>query len=95
MYLGKDHLRTPLPPYASPATRSDHSGMPPTWIGVGDIDLFHDESVAFATALQNAGVETTLDVYAGAYHGFDQVRPRAPQSRRMLADLIDHLGSHL
>ena len=95
MYLGKDHLETPLPPYASPAARSDHSGMPPTWIGVGDIDLFHDESVAFTTALQDAGVETTLDVYAGAYHGFDQVRPRAPQSRRMLADLIDHLGSHL
>ncbi len=51
MYLGDDHLDVDLPPYASPATRSDLSGLPPTWIGVGGIDLFCDESVAFAQAM--------------------------------------------
>ncbi|WP_275431228.1 alpha/beta hydrolase fold domain-containing protein [Corynebacterium tuberculostearicum] len=50
MYLGDDHLDVDLPPYASPATSSDLSGLPPTWIGVGGIDLFCDESVAFAQA---------------------------------------------
>lgn len=95
MYLGKDHLEAPLPPYASPALRTDLSGMPPTWIGVGDIDLFHDESVAFAQSLRDSGVDTSSDVYSGAYHGFDQIRPFAPQSRKLHADLIGHLGSNL
>ena len=95
MYLGDDHLDVDLPPYASPATRSDLSGLPPTWIGVGGIDLFCDESVAFAQALDAAGVDTTLDVWAGAYHGFDQIKPKAPQSRELLDALIDHLRRHL
>ncbi|MCZ9307181.1 alpha/beta hydrolase [Corynebacterium sp. c8Ua_181] len=95
MYLGNDHLDVDLPPYASPATRSDLSGLPPTWIGVGGIDLFCDESVAFAQALDAAGVDTTLDVWAGAYHGFDQIKPKAPQSRELFDALIDHLRRHL
>ena len=95
MYLGNDHLDVDLPPYASPATRADLFGLPPTWIGVGGIDLFCDESVDFAQALDAAGVETTLDVWAGAYHGFDQIKPKAPQSRELIDALIDHLRRHL
>ncbi len=95
MYLGNDHLDVDLPRYASPATRADLSGLPPTWIGVGGIDLFRDESVAFARVLDAAGVETTLDVWAGAYHGFDQIKPKAPQSRELIDALIDHLRRHL
>ncbi|MGR2751868.1 alpha/beta hydrolase [Agromyces arachidis] len=69
------------PPGAVPARRSDLRGLPPAWIGVGDIDLFHDEDVAYANALTAAGVDCTLDVVAGAPHGFETVARATPVAR--------------
>lgn len=91
-YLGADHIargeQGRLPQYASPARREDLKGLPRTWIGVGSIDLFHDESVAFARRLAEAGVPVDLEVYEGAYHGFEHIKPKAPQSRKLLTDFI-------
>lgn len=61
-------------PYAAPARRDDLSGLPPAWIGVGTCDLFHDEDLAYAARLQDAGVACELHVVPGAFHGFDLVR---------------------
>ena len=68
-------------PYAAPARREDLSGLPPAWIGVGTNDLFHDEDVAYAGRLEEAGVPCDLHVVDGAFHGFDAVLPRAGVSR--------------
>ena len=62
---------------AAPARRRDLGGLPPAWVGVGTLDLFHDEDVAYAGRLREAGVECALDVVEGAFHGFDAVRPKA------------------
>ena len=35
------------------------SGLPPTWIDVGTRDLFHDEDIAYAERLKEAGVQCT------------------------------------
>jgi acetyl esterase/lipase len=70
-YLGKVPGGADLPDYAAPARRKNLEGLPPAWIGVGTCDLFHDEDVAYATRLQEAGVPCTLKVVAGAFHGFD------------------------
>ena len=43
-YLGTEPGAPGVPPYAVPARRDDVAGLPDTWIGVGDIDLFHDEA---------------------------------------------------
>ena len=58
-------------PYASPARRTDMAGSPPTWIGVGDIDLFYREDADYAHRLRAAGTPATLDVVPGAPHGFE------------------------
>ena len=58
-------------PHAAPARATDVSGLPPAWIGVGTLDLFHDEDVEYARRLREAGVPCELKVVAGAYHGFD------------------------
>ena len=58
-------------PYAAPSRAEDLAGLPPTWIGVGTLDLFHDEDVEYARRLQEAGVPCELEVVEGAYHGFD------------------------
>lgn len=57
-------------PYAAPARADNLAGLPPTWIGVGTLDLFLDEDMAYAQRLMRAGVEVELNVWPGAYHGF-------------------------
>lgn len=69
-----------VPAAAAPARRADLSGLPPTWIGVGDIDLFYGEDVAYARRLEAAGVPVVLDVVPGAPHGFDTLGVDAPVS---------------
>lgn len=71
-YLGPRADATP-PAFAVPARCSDLSGLPPAWIGVGEHDLFRDESVEYAERLRRAGVDAVLRVVPGAYHGFDTV----------------------
>ncbi|QOD93999.1 alpha/beta hydrolase [Chryseoglobus sp. 28M-23] len=75
---------------AVPARRADQgpntlAGLPPTWIGVGTLDLFHDEDLKFARRLNEAGVPCELHVIPGAYHGFDRSEPAAAVSRDFVA----------
>jgi acetyl esterase/lipase len=62
---------------AAPARCDDLSGLPPAWIGVGTLDLFYKEDVAYAERLREAGVKCELEEVAGAFHGFDSVQPKA------------------
>ena len=62
-----------VPPGSVPARVKDLSGLPPTFIGVGSIDLFFEEDMEYAKRLALAGVRTELFVVPGAYHGFDVV----------------------
>jgi acetyl esterase/lipase len=70
-------------PYAAPARAGDVSGLPPALIQVGELDVFRDENITYATRLLQAGVPTELHVYPGAYHGWDAVAPQAPSSVQM------------
>ncbi len=70
-YLGHPPGREPVPPYAVPARRADLAGLPPAWIGVGELDLFHDEAVAYAERLRAAGVPVDLHVEPRMHHGAD------------------------
>ena len=70
-----------------PARVSNLKGLPPTFIGVGSIDLFVDEDVDFARRLINAGVPTELLVVPGAFHGFQMIAPRAAVSQQFNAAL--------
>lgn len=77
----RGHDREDPPPHAVPARADALAGLPPAWIGVGTLDLFHDEDVAYARRLEAAGVPTTLEVVDGAFHGFDALAPDAPVTR--------------
>jgi acetyl esterase/lipase len=70
-YLGQQPGAARVPAYAVPARREDLSGLPPAWIGVGSIELFHEEDVEYARRLSEAGVETALEIVPGAAHGFE------------------------
>ena len=68
------------PEVAVPARRADLAGLPPAWIGVGTLDLFHDEDLAYAERLREAGVPCEVMVVDGAFHGFDGIAPKAEVS---------------
>jgi len=70
-YLGREPGATDVPPFAAPARTEDLAGLPPAWIGVGDVDLFCEEDRAYAARLQAAGIDVTLDIVPGAPHGFE------------------------
>jgi acetyl esterase/lipase len=75
-YLGQRCGLDNVPAYSVPGRRADLSGLPSAWIGVGDLDIFHDEDVAYAQRLKECGVECSLEVIQGAFHGFDVFDPR-------------------
>jgi acetyl esterase/lipase len=68
-------------PYAAPARATDLSGLPPTFIDVGEVETFRDECIEYARRLFAAGVPTELHVYPGAFHGFDLMAPNSAISR--------------
>lgn len=75
----------------SPAHATDLTGLAPAWIGVGTLDLFLDECIAYAARLAASDVDTTLQTYPGAAHGFVRVT-EAACARRFQADTIAWLN---
>ena len=71
--------------YAAPARAENLAGLPPTFIDVGELDLFRDEDIQFAACLIQAGVPTELHVYPGAYHASEVFAPDAALSQSILA----------
>lgn len=89
-YVPHDHRKG----WFSPSLADDLSGLPPTWIGTGNLDLFFDENLDYARRLTGAGVPTELHVYPGGVHGFDA----AAESRLAKAfyrDLFEAIGRML
>ncbi len=77
-YLGRQCGAEDVPAYAVPARRDDLTGLPPAWIGVGSLDIFHAEAVAYAQRLIECGIECEMKVVQGAFHGFDVFNPKLP-----------------
>lgn len=70
-YLEQTCGATVASTWSVPARRVDLSGLPPAWIGVGTLDLFHKEDVEYARRLGESGVPCELVIIPGAFHGFD------------------------
>jgi acetyl esterase/lipase len=68
--LGEEPGGAVVSPYAAAARATDLSGLPPTFIATGALDLFIDEDIDYARRLIRAGVQTEFHIYPGAYHGF-------------------------
>ena len=61
----------------SPALADDLSGLPPTLLLTGSLDLFFDEDLDFARRLVDAGVPVELHSYPGAIHAFNMMAEAA------------------
>lgn len=86
---------TDVPEYAVPARRAGLEGLPPAWIGVGDVDLFFEEDREYADDLRAAGVDCVLDIVEGAPHAFERIGARTPVGRDYLARAYDWLAERV
>jgi acetyl esterase/lipase len=71
--------------YAAPARAEDLSNLPPTYIDVGDLDLFRDEDIEIAQRLSAAGVPVEFHLWTGAYHASELFAPDARLSQEIWA----------
>lgn len=92
--LGVEPGSKGVSPYAAPARAENLSGLPPTFIATGALDLFLEEDMEYARRLLRAGVATELHVYPGGPHGFD-FHPTAAVSVQARKDSITALGRFL
>ena len=93
--LGQDPGGQDVSIYAAASRAQDLTGLPPTYICVGDIDLFAEEDIEYASRLIASGIPTELHVYPGGYHGFDGLAPEAALSRKFQSDLRTALSRAL
>jgi acetyl esterase/lipase len=81
--------------YAAPARAIDLGGLPPTFIDVGELDIFHDEDADYAARLAAAGVPVEFHDYPKAVHAFEAMNPDAAVSRLATARRIAWLTAVL
>lgn len=81
------------PAVAVPGRRTDLAGLAPAWLGVGTLDLFHDEDLRYAERLNAADVPCEVHVTPGAFHGFDRIVPKASVSQAYTNSMIKALRS--
>lgn len=79
--LGVEPGADGVSPYAAAARALNLTGLPPTYIATGALDLFLEEDLEYARRLTRASVPVELHVYPGAYHGFQWER-RAEVTRQ-------------
>ncbi|WP_405539420.1 alpha/beta hydrolase [Streptomyces sp. NBC_00075] len=77
--------------YAAPARETDLSGLPPAFIDVGEVEVFRDEAVDYASRIWQAGGSAELHIWPGGVHGFDTIFPQAAVSQAAQAARTDWL----
>ncbi len=87
--LGQEPGSAGVSPYAAAARAARLAGLPPTYLGVGALDLFLEEDLEYARRLMREGVPTELHVYPGAFHGFNMMA----ESRVAQAHDRDSMGA--
>lgn len=78
-------------PYASPLRAESHGGLPSATVVVAENDPLRDEGVAYARALEAAGVDVELIPCHGAMHGFWTLLGALPSGR----DVIRTCGARM
>jgi acetyl esterase/lipase len=86
--LGPLYGTNNIPETAAPGRIVDAKGLPPTYIEVGELDLFREEDVEFARRLWRAGVSTELHIRPGCMHAFDMLAAESEVAKRAIAERV-------
>ena len=78
-------------PRIAPLVADSHAGLPPAFIAVAQNDPLRDSGLAYAAALDAAGVPVVLDRGAGLIHGYLRAMEWCEASRTALHRMADWL----
>ncbi|HEX7827927.1 MAG TPA: alpha/beta hydrolase [Mycobacterium sp.] len=84
-----------VPAHLSPARADNLAGLPPTYIHIGAVDLFLEESLEYARRLTRAGVVVELHIWPGAYHAFAATDTHVARQARSVARTALKRALHL
>ena len=73
--------------YASPMEAQSFENLPSAYVETAEFDCLHDEGIAYANALLEAGVSVELNETRGTMHGFD-IMQKAQITKAALAARI-------
>ena len=76
--------------YASPMEAKIFGNLPSAYVETAEFDCLHDEGIAYANALLEAGVSVELKETRGTMHGFDIVE-KAPTTRAAIKARIEFM----
>ncbi|MEV0598729.1 alpha/beta hydrolase [Streptomyces sp. NPDC050315] len=82
-------------PDASPLRAESHAGLPPALVYVAEYDPLHDEGVAYAKALEAAGVTVTLEEAKGQMHAYFQMANLLPGQEAGMGLVADHINDFI
>ncbi|HVU58206.1 MAG TPA: alpha/beta hydrolase [Puia sp.] len=77
--------------HAAPIYNDDLSGIPDTFIIVGEYDPLVDEAAAYGEKLRRAHVQVTEKIYPKMIHGFFQFGRVIDQGREAIADIARYI----
>ncbi|KAJ5168526.1 uncharacterized protein N7482_004120 [Penicillium canariense] len=87
-YLGAEFGTDSVSPYAAPARAASVEGLPPTYLEIGNLDIFRDEVLEFASRIAAANIELEIHMYPGLPHGYDMFAPVSTAAQRAITDRV-------
>jgi acetyl esterase len=82
-------------PGVSPLAAASLSGLPPAYLMTAECDLLHDEGIAYADKLKQAGVACEVVDHPGLVHDFIYLQAVLPQAAPALKDAARALKTAL
>ncbi|KAJ5156330.1 hypothetical protein N7492_009133 [Penicillium capsulatum] len=92
-YLGADVGTDRVSEYAAPIRATGVDGLPPTYIDVGNCDIFRNESVQYASRIAQADIDVELHVYPGLPHLYDLLASSCAAGQRAMANRLSAMSS--
>lgn len=92
--LGDESVGTnDISPYAAPARVADARNLPPTYLDLGELDLFAKEGLQYALKLLQANVQLECHVYAGVPHAWELLAPKIAVSQQAMKNRLNAMRS--
>jgi acetyl esterase len=84
-----------LDPRVSPLKAESLAGVAPAFLVVGSHDPLHDEVIAYASRLHEAGVEARVRMFDGQIHGFLTIPKAIPSAAAAMDEILGELSALL
>ncbi|GAA3554610.1 alpha/beta hydrolase [Microlunatus spumicola] len=90
---GLPHSILPDDPRVSPLRAADHADLPPALVVAAGLDPLRDDALAYAAALDRAGVPVRTVLYPEAVHGFVSIPRFEPAAAQALDEAVAHAAA--